>query len=137
MKYVVLMLALLSTGAYAQLSATQALQSVLGENQYDGEDDLGEPCVVDVIRESGQTRVELTNTDVTRFMVVDTAPYELRATEGLFSTALTINGGTNVIELTFSVKRSDEIARVVSFQRTLRRPDGQQWTSVQRCFFEN
>ena len=129
---------LLSLSAVSKMTATEALQLALPENQYEGIDEANERCIVDVIRELGQTRVELENTSINRFMVVENAPYVFDQAKEFFSSSIsmTTDGGTNHVEITFSTKRIDPLKRLVTFQRVFR-AGSNQWTSAQKCVIEN
>lgn len=136
MKALFLVFALVSFNAWSQ-TATQALQQVLPENEYEGIDPFNEECTVDVIREQGQTMVQLWNSDRNTFIVVDNAPYELNVAEEFFSSALVATTGTNTVEITFSTKRINPSQRLITFQRVFRNQQGQQWTSAQQCTVYN
>lgn len=129
---------MISFSVFAKINAIEALQIALPENQYEGIDEFNERCVVDVIREQGQTRVELQNTGITRFLVIENAPYSLDQAKEFFSTSIsmTTDSGTNHVEITFSTKRIDSFNRLVSIQRVFRAGD-RQWTSAQKCVIEN
>lgn len=128
----------LSMTVFAKMTAIEALQKALPENQYEGIDEANERCIVDVIREPGQTRVELENTSINRFLVVENAPYTFDQAKEFFSTSIsmTTDGGTNHVEITFSTKRIDPLKRLVTFQRVFR-AGSNQWTSAQKCVIEN
>lgn len=137
MKFVILCFALITLSAHARVTATEALQLALPENEYEGTDPFNEDCTVDVIRQSGQTTVTLWNSGSTSFVVVDSAPYELDQAREFFSSTIVVNSGANIIELTFSTKRVDQFNRLVTFQRVFRNAEGQQWTSAQTCTLDN
>lgn len=137
MKVVTVVLLLFSLNAFAKLTATEALQLALPENEYEGLDPFSEQCTVDVIREQGQTVVKLWNTDTTTFLVVESAPYQFDQAQDYFTTSITTTSGTNTIELTFSTQRVSAVQRLVTFGRTFRNARGQQWYSAQKCTIDN
>jgi len=136
MKTLLLLTILFSVNAHAKMTATEALQLVLPENEYVGMDPFSEQCVVDVIREDGMTRIEMRNTGTTRFMVFESAPYEVEVSKEFFSTSIVVTTDANQTETTFFTERVDQFSRLVRFQRVFRVGD-RMWTSTQKCTIEN
>lgn len=136
-KLICLFALILVDAAFAADTATVALQKALPENQYDGFTEQNEPCTVDVIRERGQTRIELSNTGTNRFILVENASYSANPEIQFFSSSLSVtNADQTQVEITFMTERISPVQRKVTFQRVFR-SNSHQWTSAQVCLIDN
>jgi hypothetical protein len=129
-----LLAAFLSVPALAGAqTATEAFRQLLAYDTYQGQTVEGEDCVVDVLGSANHTTIEIEAFGITRFVLVNSAPYTWDLATRAFSSSLVISnsGGSGQTQVTLSTAVVQGKLRV-AIQRTHRVED-RQWTSVQEC----
>jgi hypothetical protein len=125
------LLASLSLPAFALDDAIQTFARILRNDTFEGINELGEECVVDVFGNTSDTLVELESFGITRFRLLRAAPFSADLATRTFSSSLVTSLGDTQTEVTLSTRPEGGRLRV-AIQR-VRRANGQQWTSVQEC----
>jgi hypothetical protein len=133
MKTIVLVVFFVASAHASKLTATGAFRQILPYDTFHGQTSEGEDCVVDVLGSANHTTIEIEAFGITRFVLVNSAPYTWDLATRAFSSSLLISnsGGSGQTEVTFSTTTVQNKLRI-AIQRT-HRVEGRQWTSVQEC----
>ena len=130
MKNIFFALLLVSSSAFAQNNAVDALRRHLPAFDYLGQDTLGEKCEIDLFGQTnGSIRLELFATSRADFVITPDMAYESTPTRFVARRAGTSDSGTVVMSLIVEGER-------VSIQRDFSN-GGRHWVSALTCIIED